>query len=169
MWKWILKLFGIKPIQLEAPPCPLMLSLKDNEEVISEMEPNLYQALAQARQEALDPILPESLKEAVNITVNKVFPETFKKHLITKTDLILIGKHDVIKYHKDMSDDEWNIVKCFSIKILNDNHIKAESSTTGTFISCDCQQILKTIKDVPPPATIKDMELPVMNSVGIYR
>lgn len=178
MWNWLWKLLGIKGFEsdkvltspvdtvklltaAEVAFNPPTLPSFDN---IDHMEPNLYQCLAKARQEALAPVLPDELKEAVNRTVNVVLPEMFKKNLMTKTDLILIGKGDV---SRDLDDEEWNTVKCFAVKNLHDNKIEADVSTSGSFISLHCEQILKVIKDITVDR--EESELPVMHSVGIYR
>ena len=124
MWQWLLSLFGAKSKQLPA-------SLKTNDELPedkeelevweSPLQPSLFSALAKAKQEALDPILPDELKEAVYVTVHKAFPESFKKNLMKKESLILISKHDVLPCfdkRPDISDEQWHQVKAFAIKEL---------------------------------------------------
>lgn len=175
MWNWIYKIFNEfvigKPKELPEPIAerssehPYRTSssvdgttppvhMDEFKDCISETpqlifkKPNLHAMLAKARQEALDPVLPESMKEAVEIGVNTVLPATFKKALISREDLILFGSSDIASVLKErISEEDWNIIKCFIIKRLNDEGIKATNSSTGSFVLCHCKDVLDSIRD----------------------
>lgn len=171
MWKWFLSLF-VKPKLLMAP---LQLALRDvdkTEELEvweNPLEPTLFEALAKARQEAFEPVLPEHLKPVVKAAVNIVLPNLFKKSLVAKEDLILMSESDVRDHHpaERFGKDEWHITKIFIIKELIDQGIHAELATSSDFVKVSAKQILGAIKDYKPP--VEEPEIPSMNSVGIYR
>lgn len=172
MWEWFLKLIGVRKPLLEAPPCNLAIALA---EVEKEAPPqDLLLSLAKARQEALDPVLPDHLAKAVDDLVNQVFPERFKKAIIAKEDLFLISKLDLenfqkVGYSERYSEDDWNTIVVFAIRILKKNGIAAEKTSSSCYISCKANQILDCIKNINFQPETENSEIPKMNSIGIYR
>lgn len=171
-WQFLFVQIGILPQPSYLPPCSLELAMKnatqnpESSKVITTVEPSLYEALVLARQEALDPVLPEHLKSAVESTVKKVLPKLFKDSLLKKEDLILISSTDVGSIlDPTYSSEEWHLIKLFVVKELINNGINAHISNTAEFIQCHVQQILSTIKDYKIP----EKEVPTMNSIGVYR
>ena len=150
MWQWYKILFS-----------------KKIEEIEVQNPSSLFDVLAKAKEDALNPELPAGYEKYVDNVVNVIFPEEFKKALMGKKSLVFISRRDFDPNGK-FTEEDWIKIKFSSIKELNRNAIPAKTSSSDDMIMVELREVLAAIKDYKPTAPQKEKEFP-LHQQGIYR